>query len=228
MLARVTDYSGGMDTDGVERRRESFPQPASQPLSEAIERAALEGLGLTDSVHGQVDPWLRFVVRHRIAQVRMTGRISEDDIVQTAWVLMLRRLRRGPLRPKAGRRSGALLAYITVIANRLVFAEAGRLWRLASLPSGSQWQASAPSPSSVVGRAERDQQLRVRLDEAMALLEPDDRQIVRLRGIEGTSARDIGTLLGLPVTTIEKRYSRARMTLEARLGRVDTALLTPG
>lgn len=209
------------------RRRGQLVQPSSGPLSDAIAEASGKGLGISASMYDQVNPWLRLVVQHRIGSARMSGRIGADDIMQSAWLVMLRRLKRGPLQPKAGRRSGAFLAYITVIANRLVFAEARRLWRMASLPSGSQLQASAPSPSSVVGGTERDSKLQRRLDEAMAALAPTDREIVRLRGIEGASALATGLLLGLSAEVVHKRYSRARSTLQARLGDLATALLTP-
>lgn len=53
--------------------------------------------------------------------------------------------------------------------------------------------------------------------DALAALEPDDREIVMLREYDAFSYAEIAALLGLPATTVRSRLFRARVALRARL-----------
>ena len=52
-------------------------------------------------------------------------------------------------------------------------------------------------------------ELSIDLQEAMSVLNPEDRQIVMMRAVAGTGSREIAEQLGIPDATVRSRYSRA-------------------
>ncbi len=55
------------------------------------------------------------------------------------------------------------------------------------------------------------------LDEALLSLRQDDREIIVLKIVSGLKFREISQLVGLPLTTVQKRYQRALKKLETQL-----------
>ena len=56
-----------------------------------------------------------------------------------------------------------------------------------------------------------------RVDEALARLEPDLRQVVVLFNMQGFSLKEIHGMLGIPLGTIKTRLRRARLRLKELL-----------
>ena len=80
-----------------------------------------------------------------------------------------------------------------------------------SVDLGLRLQASQTSPTQAAIRAEEGETVRAALDR---LKEPD-REIIRLRGYDDLSFREIGDLLGVPENTATVRYVRALKRLKA-------------
>ena len=87
---------------------------------------------------------------------------------------------------------------------------------LRPLASGDEQIADGEPPRRDAARAESSRVLA-----QLELLEPEYREPLLLRGVEGMSQRDIAAILGVPVTTVESRLARARRALRAALERTD-------
>ncbi|MFW6108543.1 MAG: RNA polymerase sigma factor [bacterium] len=66
-------------------------------------------------------------------------------------------------------------------------------------------------------RVSQQHEVGERIEQAIAQLEDDQRDIVVLRDIEGFSYEEIGELLGLPQGTVKSRLHRARLALREQL-----------
>ncbi len=55
------------------------------------------------------------------------------------------------------------------------------------------------------------------LDEALMSLDREDREIIVLKIVSGLKFREISELIGLPLTTVQKRYQRALKKLKTEL-----------
>ncbi len=58
---------------------------------------------------------------------------------------------------------------------------------------------------------------RVDLQEALAILDPEDRRIVLLKAVAGLPAKDVARMVGLPPSTVHWRYRRALDRLADKL-----------
>jgi len=74
-----------------------------------------------------------------------------------------------------------------------------------------------PPPLRDPGDLEAQIVLRDRLDRALSALPDDLREAVVLRDVEGFDYREIATMLGIPMGTVESRIFRARERLRALL-----------
>lgn len=63
----------------------------------------------------------------------------------------------------------------------------------------------------------RDFTDRLILDEALMKLEQNDREIVVLKIVSGMKFSEISELIGLPLTTVQKRYQRALKSLKKQM-----------
>ena len=70
---------------------------------------------------------------------------------------------------------------------------------------------------TVISKQPNDFAERIILDEALMSLEQDDREIIVLRIVSGMKFREISEVLGLPLTTVQKRYQRALEKLKTQL-----------
>jgi RNA polymerase sigma factor (sigma-70 family) len=84
----------------------------------------------------------------------------------------------------------------------------------APLPAGDMLADGQPSPSSVVGRAERNESLRA----AIAQLPDDMREIVQLRYFEQLPTLEIASRLGITDVKVRVTLRRARLKLRELLG----------
>jgi RNA polymerase sigma-70 factor (ECF subfamily) len=75
-------------------------------------------------------------------------------------------------------------------------------------------QDRSPDPE----RALLDQSRRGQVRQAISHLEPEFREVIVLREIEGLSYKEIASTLGIPMGTVMSRLSRARALLLVELG----------
>jgi RNA polymerase sigma-70 factor (ECF subfamily) len=77
---------------------------------------------------------------------------------------------------------------------------------------------TAPDPATLV----EGQDLRARIDGAIAALPPLLRQMIVLREIEGMEYAEIAAIEAIPIGTVMSRLARARSNLKALLSQVDS------
>ena len=70
---------------------------------------------------------------------------------------------------------------------------------------------------SVISTPANDFAEKFAVDEALMSLQGDDREIVVLKIVSGLKFREISELVGLPLTTVQKRYQRALKKLKTQL-----------
>lgn len=104
--------------------------------------------------------------------------------------------------------------------DKWVFAIARNAWRDELRTRGRAKKLFAPEEAGDMaadGASPPAQQLE--LAAALALLPPDHREVVALVLVEGLSYSEAAELLAVPVGTITSRLARARITLQAHLGK---------
>ncbi len=165
-------------------------------------------------------PWIETHVRKKLTPlVRLDG--DTQDFVQEA---LLDVLRDGP-RFVVGNTAGfrALLARIVEnnLLDRVRYMQRGQRdrRRQRALPSDSVLMLDAPArsitaPSVQAERNERDAWMRL----ALELLDPDDREVIRLRDWEGLTFPEVGARMGSTEEGARKRYRRALPRLAQKLG----------
>ena len=164
-------------------------------------------------------PWIEAHVRKRLTpQARTLG--DTQDFVQEAMLAVLRDGPRFTIDSPAAFR--ALLARIVEndIVDRVRWSQRGcRDWKKQRpLPSDTVLQLDAPARSVTEppDRADRnEQQAWLRL--ALELLEPDDREVIRLRDWDGLSFIQLGERLDTTEEAARKRYVRALPKLSQKL-----------
>jgi RNA polymerase sigma factor (sigma-70 family) len=145
-----------------------------------------------------------------------------EDLVGEVWAITLPRL--GGLARREGRKTPVLLRFLTTtLLNRII----GLVKKEVTGPRGRQVLdgkaeaedilAGLPSDSSGVVtsavRRERDGTVTT----VLAGLEPEDREIIVLRGIEQNPGATVAVLLGISEAAVSMRYHRALERLRKRL-----------
>ena len=164
-------------------------------------------------------PWIEARVRQRLsASLRQEG--DTQDFVQET---LLEVLRDGPRfaidSPAAFRALLARIVENTLIDRERYMHRAQRDRRLQqALPTDSVLLLDGPArsvtaPSTHAERAEQRAWLRL----ALELLEPDDRESIRLRDGEDVSFVEAGQRLGISEEAARKRYNRALPKLAQKL-----------
>ncbi|WP_426689911.1 RNA polymerase sigma factor [Rhodanobacter ginsengiterrae] len=137
----------------------------------------------------------------------LAGQVADaDDLVQIV-------LERALARAAQWRPDAAL--------DRWVFAIARNAWRDELRARGRSQQLFAPEEAGALAADRADAQPAQQLELAMALaaLPPDHREVVALVLVEGMSYSEAAELLEVPVGTVTSRLARARVTLQAHLGK---------
>jgi len=139
------------------------------------------------------------------------SRVAAEDIVQETFVRLVERRRR--LDPGTD-----LGGWLFTVARNLARSQ-GR-WR-AVAASASAVLGAAPSSTveSPMERAAGSEALR-HLERALARVAPKHREVLLLVGLEGLSAAEAGTILGLSAEALRQRLSRARAALARAMGEV--------
>lgn len=179
-------------------------------------RAALDGdhdsLGW---LVAHLSPLLLAQARWRLGS-SLAHAAEPEDLVQEAWLVALPRL--GELAPRNGRLTPVLLRFLaTSIVHRV-----NNLAREALRRGGRAAQAVSEADavrddrSGVVTAAIRAEQ-RGQLLATIATLEPIDREVLLLRGVEQRSQQTTAELLGIGGDAVAMRYSRALARLRTCL-----------
>jgi RNA polymerase sigma-70 factor (ECF subfamily) len=77
--------------------------------------------------------------------------------------------------------------------------------------------AQAPTPDKAPDEAAADRELSHLLNQAIASLEPPNREVLVLRDIEGLTAPEAAEVLGVSVEAVKSRLHRARAEVRSRL-----------
>ena len=168
---------------------------------------------------GDLEAFDRLFERHRkpilayvAGMLRDTG--LAEDVVQECFVELARHI--GDIDPERGVRPWLF----RVARNRAI--DQLRRRREAALPEGEQDKVERPdrgaaldeSPPSQLAAKERDAQLK----QAVALLEPKDRDLLMLRFYGDLKFREIAKVTRRPLGTVLRRFPRALPRLREKLG----------
>jgi len=139
-----------------------------------------------------------------------------EDLVQQAWLTVIGRL--GDLEPRNGRLTPVLLRFLSTSIVHRVANTARELAR--GRPAPIEHSTSVPGPAddgtAVIAAAVRSEQRRQVLA-AIDALDPVDRDVLILRGVEQRPLRETGELLGITGDAVAMRYGRALRRLRSHL-----------
>jgi RNA polymerase sigma-70 factor (ECF subfamily) len=136
---------------------------------------------------------------HGFFRRRLSDRQRAEDLTQETFLAVIRATAR--YEPRSPVRT-----YLFGIAFKLVAAERRSLARQGPAPPPSAEPAANPAP---------DAALWVR--EAIARLDPSEREILMLREYEQLSYAEIAGILRMPLNTVRTRLLRARLALKEQL-----------
>jgi hypothetical protein len=87
------------------------------------------------------------------------------------------------------------------------------------LPVGDAWPfpVAATDPTAALSLRDLDRDL----DRALARISEEQRQVILLIGLEGTSYEEAATILDVPIGTFRSRLSRGRTSLRTLIDRRD-------
>ena len=148
--------------------------------------------------------------QHRVvglAQGLVTDRAEAEDVAQDAFLRAYKGLR-------GFRGSSAFRSWLFQIAVNTARTHRTRRSGRMETPVDSADLDSTPGGD----RLETAVVTRDEVTRALATLPPDLREAVVLRDVEGLDYREIATLLGLPIGTVESRIFRGRERLRHALG----------
>jgi RNA polymerase sigma-70 factor (ECF subfamily) len=163
----------------------------------------------------RLSPLLRELAAHRLGPV-LRSHCDPDDLVNDAWLAAIPKL--AQLTAQQGRYTPVLLRYL---GNTILF----RIEKLVRKHARQTPQAAAadePPPevpaeaSGAITRAVRAEQ-RDLVREALAALEPGDREVLLLRGVEQMSTNAVAVVLAATPAAVSKRYQRALLRLRTAL-----------
>jgi RNA polymerase sigma-70 factor (ECF subfamily) len=172
---------------------------------------------------GSRDAFDELVRRHQASIVSLAralthGSADAEDIAQEVFVRVWRSLR--------GFRGESLFrTWLHRVAVNVINSHHGRMARLRRVMQFSSSSASSESgaESDPIDRAadsvdvENDVVMRDAIDKALGSLPEELRVAVTLRDVQGLDYREIATVLGVPIGTVESRIFRGRQRLQPLL-----------
>ncbi|HUO81068.1 MAG TPA: sigma-70 family RNA polymerase sigma factor [Steroidobacteraceae bacterium] len=166
---------------------------------------------MTDRRRFEAEALVHLDAAYNLARWLLRAPAEADDAVQEA---MLR-----AFRGYDGRRGAEVRPWLLAIVRNCCYDAAGRRAREAgrrapgdpALVAGNLAAPEADEPLAAALRAEAAGAL----DQALAALAPDFREVLVLREIEDLSYREIAEVIGAPVGTVMSRLARARAALRA-------------
>ncbi len=142
---------------------------------------------------------------------RRLGPASAEDAVAEIFVVAWRKI--DTLPDGAARRLWLYGVARNIVRN---FERGTRRRRRLAAKAGEMKEPPAKTPESVLIRRSEDQLV----IDALALLKPDDRELLRLRVWEEFSREDLAVVFGISVEAIDMRLSRAKKRMAKALRRV--------
>ncbi|MCU0864063.1 MAG: sigma-70 family RNA polymerase sigma factor [Planctomycetes bacterium] len=189
----------------------------SDPTSVCIAGAVAGDTASRDFLVERFSPVLLVQARYRM-QSLVRG-AEPEDVVQETWAAALPKLR--DLRPRDGRWTPVLLKFLSVILLRAVNELLRRSLRRRGGDVGRGGDpATAVDPlaqlpaavSGIVTRLARSDRGCL-VQQALARLAPDEREVVVLRGIEQLPNREVARMLGIDDSAVTRRFQRAMQRL---------------
>lgn len=151
-----------------------------------------------------------FVARHlprvwRHARALAGDPVAADDLVQETFLAALR-AGSAPAGDDAGPWLSGILRHAWHRSHRRRVGEPAAVEPLLDLGLGAGW-GSDPERAAVAAED------RARLDAALAALDPESREVLWARDVEGLDGAETAALLGLGVPAMKSRLHRARLEL---------------
>ena len=199
-----------------------MPEEEEGLTSHHIRRA---GAGEEDSlawVVARFTPFLRTQAEYRL-RGPLRRFCEQADVVDEVWAVVLPRL--GDIKSRDGRWTPVVLRFLsTTLLNKVnhLLTQHARSTKAAGTPGASTIRGRSSLErlpdmvTSVLTRAMRDEACRL-LREAIERLEPREREVLVLRGIEQLPHAEIASFLGEAVGTVTMRYHRTLEKLRASL-----------
>jgi RNA polymerase sigma-70 factor (ECF subfamily) len=193
--------------------------------AELIARARAGDRAMLSELYRTYEPELVRMVELRLA-ASLRRRVDPADVVQQAWIEILRRFDEWCARDDVPFRVWVRLT------TRQAVAEATRRYLAPGVEAASRDERAYLSSSNVsaVGMADAfvasttsptqgalREELRIRVLDAIESLDPIDREIVALRHLEGLSNADTAAELEIEPAAASKRYTRALLRLRPQL-----------
>jgi RNA polymerase sigma-70 factor (ECF subfamily) len=155
--------------------------------------------------------------RHAPAVYRFGVRLCRDpedakDVLQETLLAAARGLR--------GFRGGASLStwLFTIARTFCIKKRRRRVGEPADMmPLDADVASAAQSPTTAPDEAAGDREVAAALEAAIAALEPMYREVLLLRDVEGLTAPEVATVLGVSVDAVKSRLHRARLVVRDRL-----------
>jgi RNA polymerase sigma-70 factor (ECF subfamily) len=187
------------------------------------------------SQKGDLDAFEQLVKKHQRKMFNLAFRIAGDyddasEIVQDAFVAAYRNIRNF----RGASRFSTWLTTITInqARNRLKQVRTRRLHEVNSLDDpiereDGQIMADPPSKAASVLDQLEQRDLRQKVQECIAALEPDFREVIVLRDLQEFSYDEIGMMLKVAAGTVKSRLFRAREAVKDCLKRAQGAFDGP-
>ena len=157
-----------------------------------------------DELYRRTSPWLAVRLRRRCADGDVVA-----DVLQETYLAVWRAA--GSFAGSAA--SGSATGWLwTIAANRLVDAFRRRA-RRAKVPAVPLAETVAPAAEEEVMAGRVGQEL----EQALLVLPPELRQVLRAMVLDGLSVRETSLLLSVPEGTVKSRARRARIQLREAL-----------
>lgn len=197
-------------------QRDTFDRHGQGLTSIHLERARAGDHGSLEEVIRRLTPLLLAQARYRLKAIARRV-MDPEDLVAEAWLKTLPRL--NELSPRDGRLTPVVLSYLsTTIRHRAKDVIQAQLLRSTPTAAGplEELEALPADTCNVVTRvirAERD----ASVQQAIAEMKPEDREILVLRGFEQAPIREVALITGLSEDAVKQRYRRALQRLRDQL-----------
>jgi RNA polymerase sigma-70 factor (ECF subfamily) len=192
--------------------------PAPEPDADLLARAAAGDEPAARELYSRYAARLKRMVRLRLSR-RVQGRVGDSDVLQEAYLDVARRLpeyARDPRLPFflwVRHLTGLKLVEIhrrhlgtqARDADREISLHRGALPEADSVSLAAHLLGQLTTPSQAAVRAE----LRLLVQEALAAMDPVDREVLALKHFEQLSTSEIAAVLGLSKAGAGSRYLRA-------------------
>lgn len=133
-----------------------------------------------------------------------------EDLVQDVMATLLRTL-------DSFRGESSLSTWTYIVAKRACGRRKQRAARMMSIEELSPVDADRPDHAPGPSRRVEQRQLGAALEQAIAELPDNQKQVLVLRDVEGLSAAEVGEILGLGERAVKSRLHRARLVLREKL-----------